>query len=80
MKNHSETSDIPFQRDVAPSFSSASLEQIRFDNGRHLIKFTKLRGVCRECKKRTQFRCHRCNVALHPECFMSFHVPEDGQE
>ena len=55
--------------------SEAVLSDIRFDSGSHLVRFTDRRGVCRFCKNRTQFRCARCDVALHPEnCFESFHT------
>ena len=58
-----------------------TLGQVRYDTGRHLIRMTKRRGVCKECHKRTTFRCIRCNVALHPdECFYKFHVPEEERE
>jgi hypothetical protein len=56
--------------------SSAVLENVRFDSGRHLPKKTSIQGVCKECKKRSLFRCTRCNVALHAERFYNFHTPE----
>jgi hypothetical protein len=56
--------------------SSAVREEVRVDQGNHLIMLTQLRGACKLCKKRSQFRCTRCDVALHPECFFSYHVPE----
>jgi hypothetical protein len=81
VKKHSETYEVAIpQRDVGSSLTSSSLQDVRHDQGRHLIKFTDLRGVCKHCKKRTQFRCDRCNVALHPECFYNFHMPEEMQE
>jgi hypothetical protein len=77
VKKHSDTYDMPIpQREVVPSVSSAVREEVRVDQGNHLIKLTQLRGVCKLCKKRSQFRCNRCDVALHPECFFSYHVPE----
>jgi Transposase IS4 len=74
IKRHSQ-SDAPPQQSVPPSLSSSGLEAIRYDNGKHLVRLTKLRGVCKLCHKRTQYRCERCAVALHPEqCFYKFHV------
>ena len=51
---------------------------VRFDNSRHLIILTTnpvITGVCQACKKRTQYRCERCDVALHPQCFFEYHEP-----
>ena len=47
--------------------SASALETVRFDSGRHLPRKTEIQGVCKECKKRSFFRCIRCNVALHAE-------------
>ena len=66
--------------------STFALETIRYDSGRHLPKLTKVKGVCKECKltynieKRSLFRCVRCKVALHPECFYNFHTPLEERE
>ena len=59
----------------------ATLAEVRYDSGRHMVRLTKRRGVCKECTKRTYYRCIRCNVALHPDdCFYKFHVPEEEWE
>lgn len=59
----------------------STLAEVRYDNGRHLPRMTKRRGVCKDCHNRTTYRCIRCNVALHPEeCFYRFHVPEEETE
>jgi hypothetical protein len=81
VRRHSDTFDasIP-QREVVASVSTAVREEVRLDDNKHLIKLTKLRGVCKLCKKRSQFRCERCDVALHPECFFNYYVPEEQQE
>jgi hypothetical protein len=60
--------------------TAAVLEGVRYDSGDHLPRKSKVRGVCKECSKRTIFRCIRCKVALHPECFYVFHVPEHLRE
>lgn len=53
----------------------ATLAAVRHDNGRHLVRLTEARGVCKQCHNRTRFRCTRCDVALHPEeCFYLFHT------
>lgn len=63
-----------------PLFRS-TLEVVRYDNGRHLVRKTSIKGVCQQCHKRSLYRCIRCQVALHPEeCFYRFHVPEGEWE
>jgi hypothetical protein len=53
---------------------ASTLAEVRFDNGRHLVRMTETRGVCKQCKDRSKCRCICCNVALHPEqCFYMFH-------
>jgi hypothetical protein len=81
IKKHSATfhAVIP-QREVTPHLTSGSMLNVRYDNGRHLIKKTAIKGVCQECKKRSNFRCDRCQVALHPECFFNYHVSEEEKE
>ena len=56
-----------------------ALEAVRYDSGRHLIILTTITGVCKHCRKRSRYRCDRCQVALHAECFFRFHVQE-GEE
>ena len=69
------TTIVPQQNVV---LSSSTLEEARFDSGRHLVRIFDVRGVCKECKARTKYRCIRCNVALHPDvCFYKFHTPEE---
>ena len=31
-------------------------------------------GQCKVCLGRTNVRCEKCEIALHPKCFKSFHV------
>ena len=60
------------------SHSRSAQAAVRFDNGRHLIILTTnpvITGVYQACKKRTQYRCERCDVALHPQCFFEYHEP-----
>jgi hypothetical protein len=53
--------------------------KVRLKEKRH--KRTRVKGVCKECSRRTNFRCICCDVALHPdECFYLFHVPEEERE
>ena len=56
--------------------SSASQEVIRFDNIGHLIILSDpiVSGVCQHCKGRARYRCKKCSVALHPQCFHDYHV------
>ena len=58
-----------------------SLSEVRFDSGRHLVTGSKVKGVCKQCKARSKYRCLRCKVALHPEhCFYKFHTQENEWE
>jgi hypothetical protein len=71
---------VPFQHHVASSrLAPAELEAIRYDRIGHLITkpVPSVSGVCKVCKKRSRFRCVRCKVCLHPECFINFHVREE---
>jgi len=56
---------------------AAALLHVRYDSGRHLPQKTAIKGICKECKTRSFYRCIFCKVALHPECFIPFHVPEE---
>lgn len=76
IQRHSSTNTISY-REVVPSVSNVAREEVRLQPSSHLIKLTQLRGVCKKCKKRSQFRCDSCDVALHPECFYSYHKPEE---
>jgi hypothetical protein len=59
----------------------SALSEVRFDSGRHLVIGSKVKGVCKQCKARSKFRCLRCKVALHPEhCFYKYHTHEDEWE
>jgi hypothetical protein len=60
--------------------TGAVLQDVRYDSGRHLPKKSTIQGVCKECKKRSIFRCTRCKVVLHAECFYTFHTPENEQD
>jgi hypothetical protein len=59
----------------------STLSEVRFDSGRHLVMGSKVKGVCKQCKARSKYRCLRCKVALHPEhCFYKYHTHEDEWE
>ena len=62
---------------------------MRFDRQDHLIIKSYVRGVCQQCKnlgcgkknsneKRTWYRCEKCCVALHPDCFHGYHTLGSG--
>jgi hypothetical protein len=79
-KKHSDPHKtiVPQQETI---LQASTLAEVRFDNGRHLVRMTETRGVCKQCKARSKYRCIRCNVALHPEqCFYMFHTHEDEWE
>ena len=49
---------------------------IRFDGLYHWpTKGKQRRCGMQTCKGTTLFMCEKCDVALHPECFKSFHIP-----
>ena len=74
---HSESYHISIpQREIGAAVSKVAKEEVRLDQGNHLIKLTELRGVCKQCKNHTVYRCDRCDVALHPNCFYNYHRPE----
>lgn len=60
--------------------SKVHKENVRYDNGNHLIIMTEIRGVCQleSCgskgQTRSVFRCKRCKVAIHPKCFEAYHT------
>jgi hypothetical protein len=62
---------VPVQHHIASSqLAPAELKGIRYDRIGHLITTVpNVSGVCKVCKKRSRFRCARCKVCLHPECF-----------
>ena len=69
---------------------SVSVSELRFDRMDHLIIKSTVRGVCQECKiqgygksskneKRTNYRCQKCDVAVHPDCFKNYHTDSGEQ-
>lgn len=72
---------VTSQSEATAMLTSTTLAVVRYDSGRHLVRITERRGVCKECNGRTFYRCCRCDVALHPDsCFYNFHVPEGERE
>ena len=66
------------QRPVPMVYSQVNKDVIRKDRGFHLVVKTTKSNTCALCstkqkQKRTRFRCQRCNVGLHPECFELYH-------
>ena len=65
--------------------------ELRFDRMDHLIIKRAVKGVCQECKiqgygksskneKRTNYRCQKCDVAVHPQCFKNYHTYHSGEQ
>jgi len=50
---------IVSQREASARLTSTTIEQVRYDSGRHLPLATEVRGVCKVCKKRSTYRCIR---------------------
>ena len=76
--NHSDfdkgTSHREAARQSVARSSGATQESLRFDHTKaHLIEKTEIKGVCQLCKKRSNYRCEICRVALHPDCFSAYH-------
>ena len=70
---------------------SVSVSELRFDRMDHLIIRSTKKGVCQECKiqgygkkdkneKQTNYRCEKCNVAVHPHCFKNYHTYSSGEQ
>ena len=79
-QKHGEPDEVIIpQREASARLTPGALEAVRYDSGRHLIILTTITGVCKHCRKRSRYRCDRCQVALHAECFFRFHVQE-GEE
>ena len=82
MKHAGNKEAVVSQKEASSTLAPGTLKEVKFDCGDHLIILTSTKGVCKFCKeqngeeKRTKFRCARCNVALHAECFYRFHMPE----
>ncbi|MPC61742.1 hypothetical protein E2C01_055817 [Portunus trituberculatus] len=56
------------------ALSPSTLADVRRDSGNHIvIKTPEKKNVCKHCKSRTLYRCRRCNVGLHPDCFEAYH-------
>lgn len=63
------------RRTGRPSILSTVISDTRFDGRNHWpIKSSISSGRCGLCKGRTDLRCEKCDVALHPKCFKKFHV------
>ena len=75
-----DVNDTSFRGFPLPQMSGNTLALIRKDLGNHLVVKTTSKNVCRHSKdekgteKRTFYRCSRCNVGLHPDCFEDFHL------
>ena len=61
---------------ATPRLSKAGQEVMRYDNIGHLIILSNptINGRCTHCSGRSRYRCKKCNVALHPDCFYDYHV------
>jgi hypothetical protein len=73
---HSDSFSNTSWQTQATRLTPQNLKVVRYDNGRHLIYKSQLHGVCKACKNRSLYRCDRCEVALHPDCFYGFHRRE----
>jgi hypothetical protein len=75
---HSETySNPPFQSVAAARLALENLQAVHYNKGPQIIFKSQLYRVCKACKKRFLYHCERCEVALHPDCFLSFHKKEE---
>ena len=44
-------------------------DSVQADRKDHWIIKMEINGVCQHCKKRSCYRCRKCDVVLHPDCF-----------
>lgn len=71
--NMLETYKKSTRRGVAKSSSLAN-EFSRYDRIDHLVIYQENQSRCGHCHKKVQFRCEKCQVALHPkQCFKLYH-------
>ena len=57
-----------------PSLDKRVQPEVRFDGRDHLIVYIDKQRVCQVCRKKANFVCLKCDVALHPkDCFINFH-------
>lgn len=71
---HKGTSHREAARQSLAKSSGATQQDLRFDLSKsHLIEKSDIKGVCQHCKKRSNYRCETCRVALHPDCFSTYH-------
>lgn len=51
-------------------------DEVRRDNVGHIILRDPedRRRRCRHCKSQTIYLCAKCDVGLHPDCFLNFHI------
>lgn len=75
LHKHSNINQAIKVREPAGRLSNATAEFVRYDlTISHLVVDTSIKGVCQKCKKRSNYRCETCNVALHPGCFKGYHT------
>ncbi|GBL63683.1 PiggyBac transposable element-derived protein 3 [Araneus ventricosus] len=52
-----------------------AFNQQRYDRKDHwLYKSDKQFGRCKNCGRRSIYRCEKCQVPLHPECHKTYHI------
>lgn len=54
------------------------LQDVRRDNLNHWPVEIATQRRCANCKKKAKCVCSKCNVGLHPKCFMEYHTNNQG--
>lgn len=49
------------------------LSSVRYDNSNHWPVVNQTERRCANCPGKAKFICSKCNVGLHPKCFMVYH-------
>ena len=72
--NHSQDREAKLHES---RLSEGSRHMLRYDHSRpHFPVSTETKGVCQNCKQRSFIRCKTCNVALHVQCFVTYHTAQ----
>lgn len=59
---------------ASTSLQSAAMCIAKDNKGHLIVKGEKKYARCRVCQRRTIYICCKCNVSLHPECFLTYHT------
>lgn len=59
------------------SLTSRLTDIARYDGLNHWIVKLDKQKTCRACKTKTSYRCEKCDVGLHTNCFKDYHTKQE---